>query len=104
LDYPWSIRFHQRIAALTCLLASVAGAGAAERTTTIPVECATRDLQLVILLEERGEAQDVASDKLAGAFFTMMRARKACAEGRVSEAEAIYDSIALQPARSAKRP
>ena len=50
------------------------------------------------------EAQDVASDKLAAAFFTMMRARKACAEGRVSEGEAIYDGIALQPTRSADKP
>jgi hypothetical protein len=50
------------------------------------------------------EAQDVASDKLAAAFFTMMRARKARAEGRVSEGKAIYDGIALQPTRSADKP
>jgi len=79
-------------------------ASAGERTGTIPVECAARDLQAVIQLEQRGEAQDVASDKLAAAFFTMMRARRACNEGRVSEAEAIYNSISLQPTRSAGRP
>jgi hypothetical protein len=79
-------------------------ASASERTGTIPVECAARDLQVVIQLEQRGETQDVASDKLAAAFFTMMRARRACNEGRVSEAEAIYDSISLQPTRSAGRP
>ena len=77
-------------------------ASAAERT--IPVECAAPDLQVVTQLEQRGEAQDVASDKLAAAFFTMMRARRACNEGRVSEAEAIYGSISLQPTRSAGRP
>jgi Flp pilus assembly protein CpaB len=79
-------------------------ASAAERTGTIPVECAARDLQVVTQLEQRGEAQDVASDKLAAAFFTMMRARRACNERRVSEAEAIYGSISLQPTRSAGRP
>jgi len=102
--HAWSIGFQRWIAAVTCLLASVVVAGAAERTDTIPVTCAARDLQFVILLEQRGEAQDVASDELARAFFTMMRARKACREGRVSEAEAMYDSIALQPTRSAERP
>jgi hypothetical protein len=91
---------------LIALASKFAGvvASADERTGTIPVECAARDLQVVIQLEQRGEAQDVASDKLAAAFFTMMRARRACNEGRVSEAEAIYDGISLQPTRSAGRP
>jgi len=103
-DHAWSIGFHRWLAAVTYLLASVVGAGAAEQSDSIWAVCAARDLQFVILLEQHGEAQDVASDKLAGAFFTMMRARKACTEGRLNEAETIYDSIALQPTGSAERP
>jgi hypothetical protein len=60
--------------------------------------CAERDLQNVILIERHGESQDIASELLAQAFFTMMRARKACRQGREQEAFAIYDSIKLVPA------
>src|SRR5215467_12621741 len=59
--------------------------------------CAERDLQFVTLIERHGEAQDIAGDMLAQAFFTMMRARKACRQGREQDAFAIYDSIKLVP-------
>ena len=59
--------------------------------------CAERDLQYVILLERHGEAQDIPGEVLAQAFFTMMRARKACRQGREQDAFAIYDSINLVP-------
>jgi hypothetical protein len=55
--------------------------------------CAARDLEAVIALEERGDAGDVAGDKLAGVFLLMTQARKACAADRESEALALYDSI-----------
>jgi len=57
--------------------------------------CAERDLQYVALIERHGEAQDIAGEVLAQAFFTVMRARKACRRGREQEAFAIYDSIRL---------
>jgi len=65
--------------------------------------CAARDLQFVTLLEDHGEAQDVAADRLAEAFFTAMKARAACAQGRVAEAVAIYNSIVFRPEQRAER-
>ena len=59
--------------------------------------CAERDLQYVTLIERHGEAQDIAGEVLAQAFFTMVRARKACRQGHEQEAFAIYDSIKLVP-------
>ena len=66
--------------------------GLANRTTRI---CAQRDLQLVTLIEERGDAQEVAGHKLFEAFLTVMRTRNACADGRESEALLIYDTVTL---------
>src|SRR5262245_512306 len=48
--------------------------------------CSIRDVQLVTLIEERGNAQEVAGHKLFEATLNMMQARQACAEGRESEA------------------
>jgi len=59
--------------------------------------CAERDLQYVILIERHGEAQDIAGEVLAQAFFSVVRARKACRQGREQEAFAIYDTIKLVP-------
>jgi hypothetical protein len=59
--------------------------------------CAERDLQYVTLIERHGEAQDIAGHLLAQAFFTMVRARKACSQGREQDAFALYDSIKLVP-------
>jgi hypothetical protein len=79
-------------------------AGLAQRTNSVSRTCAQRDLQLVTLLEERGDAQEVAGHKLFEAFLTMMRARNACVEGRESEALSIYDAVAfgLAPTRTAR--
>ena len=76
----------------------------AQRTNFVSLICAQRDLQLVTLLEERGDAQEVAGHKLFEAFLTMMRARKACSEGRESEALSIYDTVTLDltPTRAAR--
>lgn len=58
-----------------------------------PVECAQRDVQLVTQIEQIGEAQSVPGDIMFEAFMTVMRARKACAQGRVALGLALYDSI-----------
>lgn len=60
---------------------------------TYPVECAQRDVQLVTQIEQIGEAQSVPGEIMFEAFMTVMRARKACAQGRVAVALALYDSI-----------
>jgi hypothetical protein len=84
---------------VTALLASTFGAlaGDAARPNLTTRACAERDLQYVILIERHGEAQDVAGAVLAQAFFTMMRARKACRQGREQDAFALYDTIKLIP-------
>jgi hypothetical protein len=66
-------------------------------------ECAVRDLRILTTLGEHGEAQDVAGEDIAAAFFTLLKARQACAAGNITEALAIYESISVAPGRSAKR-
>jgi hypothetical protein len=87
------------VVSVTALIASGFGApaGDAARPNLTTRACAERDLQYVILLERHGEAQDIPGDVLAQAFFTVMRARKACRQGREQDAFAIYDSIKLAP-------
>src|SRR6266436_613943 len=85
------------VLSVTALIASAFGAlaGDAARPNLTTRACAERDLQYVILIERHGEAQDIPGEVLAQAFFTMMRARKACRQGREQDAFAIYDSIKL---------
>ncbi len=87
------------VLSVTALIASTFGAlaGDAARPNLTTRACAERDLQFVILIERHGEAQDIRGEVLAQAFFTMMRARKACRQGREQDAFAIYDSIKLVP-------
>jgi hypothetical protein len=66
-------------------------------------ECAARDLKVLTAIGEHGEAQDVPADIIAAAFFSLVKARAACAAGNTTEGLAIYDSIELVPGRSAKK-
>lgn len=65
--------------------------------------CAARDLNLVTLIEHLGEAKAVPGERLAEAFFTMTNARELCRAGRVKEALAVYDGIAITPVQSAAK-
>jgi hypothetical protein len=65
--------------------------------------CAARDIKVVTLIEDAGVARTVPDVQLAEAFFTLMKAREACAAGRVKQALAIYDSITLAPVRAAAK-
>jgi hypothetical protein len=86
------------VLSVTALLTSTFGALAGDTAPNLTTRaCAERDLQYVILVERHGEAQDIASEVLAQAFFTMMRARKACRQGHEQDAFAIYDTIKLVP-------
>ena len=75
-------------AAILIALPSVAPAGQPETTR----DCAARDLKLLSQIEQHGQRQDVAGEKLFAAFLTMLDARSACAAGRTAEATALYDS------------
>jgi len=93
---------HLNVASGLCVTALIASsfaafAGDAARPNLTTRACAERDLQYVILLERHGEAQDIPGEVLAQVFFTMMRARKACRQGREQDAFAIYDTIKLTP-------
>jgi hypothetical protein len=56
--------------------------------------CAARDMQILMLIEDRESNNAVAEEKLHDAKLTMMHARIVCHEGHVLDALAIYDSIA----------
>jgi len=56
--------------------------------------CAARDLQILMLIEDRENSNAVSPEKLSDALLTMMNARMVCYEGHVVDALAIYDSVA----------
>ena len=56
--------------------------------------CAARDLQILMLIEERESANAISAERLSDAMVTMMHARMVCYEGHVIDALAIYDSVA----------
>jgi hypothetical protein len=56
--------------------------------------CAARDLQILMLIEERESANAISAERLSDAMVKMMHARMVCYEGHVVDALAIYDSVA----------
>jgi len=56
--------------------------------------CAARDLQILILIEERERANAISAERLSDALVTMMNARMICYDGHVVDALAIYDGVA----------
>jgi hypothetical protein len=57
------------------------------------VICVARDVEVIILIEDHGAANDFAPERLAKAGLTQMDARVACSEGHVAEGIALYDEI-----------
>jgi hypothetical protein len=55
--------------------------------------CAARDLQILMLIEERENTSAVPEDRLSDAMLAMLEARIVCHEGRVMDAMELYDSI-----------
>ena len=56
--------------------------------------CAARDLQILMLIEERESSSAVSPEKLSDAMLAMLEARIVCHEGHVMDAMALYDGIA----------
>ena len=80
--------------ALAGITVSLLGAsGATAQATSGPSLCAARDLQVVILIEDHGTANDVAPERLAKALLAQLGAQAACSEGRVTEGIMRYDEI-----------
>jgi hypothetical protein len=57
-------------------------------------ECAARDMQVLMLIEERQSASAISAQESTDAIISMMHARMVCSEGRVLDALALYDDIA----------
>lgn len=55
--------------------------------------CAARDLQVLMLIEEREDTNSVSKQQVIGAIETMMHARIVCHQGRVVDALKIYDAV-----------
>jgi hypothetical protein len=93
-------RYAPSTLATLCLCAAINSATVGERTESFTPACANRDLQPVMLIEEHCRANTVARERLTHPFLTVLQARIACCEGRVREAIALYDSIAIGPVLS----
>ena len=86
---PIITSFLLAFAFLSAVPSTSAGAQETSPNSQFPVECATRDVQLVAQLESYGMHSDIANE----AFSTIMRARRACYDERVADGLALYDSI-----------
>jgi hypothetical protein len=86
---------HHLLTAMLFSALSTTTPAATEEPRPYPALCAELDLAAISDIETAAHAQQISGEKLAGAFFSVMKARKACEEGRHDEAIAIYDSIAF---------
>ena len=55
--------------------------------------CAARDLQILMLIEERENTNAVSAERLSDALLTLMNARMTCHDGHEVDALTMYDSI-----------
>jgi hypothetical protein len=76
-------------AAALCLGAMI------DRTTagSFTRECAARDRQILMLIEERENTNAISAERLSDAMLTMMNARMLCHDGHEADALTMYDSI-----------
>ena len=87
--HPLNCSVHVVLAAL-CLGAMINSTTAGSFTRG----CAARDLQILMLIEERENTEAISPERLSDALVTMMNARMICYEGHVVDALSIYDSVA----------
>ena len=76
-------------AAALCLGAMIDGTTAGSFTRG----CAARDLQILMLIEERENTNAVSAERLSDALLTLMNARMTCHDGHEVDALTMYDSI-----------
>ena len=80
-------------AAVGVSLAMTVSALAEAQAGKFATECALKETTAITVIEDHGLVGDVLAERLGAAGLTMLRARMACYEGRVSEALALYESI-----------
>jgi len=86
---------HQLLVAIVLALVLSGASAAQEKTPPHWPVCAELDAAAIWGIEEAAQTQQVSAEKLAAAFFLVMKARNACEEGRLGEAVAIYDDASL---------
>ena len=69
------------------------GAPAVAQDAASARQCAMRDIEVVTLIEDHGEANDIAPEQLAKAALTQMDARVACSNGHTEDGMALYNDI-----------
>jgi hypothetical protein len=76
--------------------------GALAQAVTGPQLCAARDVEVIILIEDHGAANDVAPERLYKAVLAQLDAQAVCSDGRMTEGIALYDEIirSLRPVLS----
>src|SRR5215204_6961346 len=73
------------------LVGSLANSAAGESSFT---RCATRDMQVLMMLEQSASGNVTAAPEVNEALSALFDARIVCIQGRALEAIAIYDNIA----------
>lgn len=63
---------------------------------TYATACVNRDVAVLTSIEQKGDAGRIGAQVLSDAYFQLLDARRACREGRVDGALAIYDDIAAR--------
>ena len=79
-------------ATMAILIGTITDGGAGGGTFTRG--CAARDMQIMMMLEQRESTDGIATQELKETLNTIFDARMVCAEGRVLDALEIYDSVA----------
>jgi len=79
------------VAIMAVLVGSVASSAAGESSFT---RCATRDMQVLMMLEQSASDNVTAAPELNEALSALFDARIVCIQGRALDAIAIYDNIA----------
>ncbi len=69
----------------------VAVASAESRSPVLSQECAQRDGEYMMQMDEQGNHPEASGPKLHRAFLAMLEARTLCEAGRQTEAFALYD-------------
>jgi hypothetical protein len=93
------VHMRQRLQKASALLAALVlvacsnGSNGEEAVARIDRQCAQRDIAAIILIEDHGDIGELPPEELAGAWQTLLDARTACSEGRVSAAIALYQTI-----------
>jgi hypothetical protein len=85
-------RLAQCLVAAVISVAALESAFAADEPATSR-QCAARDLQILTIMEERGDADVVSREQLRAETFVLQEARNLCALHLIPEALAVYDRV-----------